>query len=266
MTRKGPWRRRRSPAVVVSVFALVLLAQAACGGNEPADSTPEAEPSTERPAAAEPAPTPPPDGPRLRGVVRFAGPAPEARPASLAADPFCAGSHAGPVLLPAVDVATGGGLRNAVVYIVGADPAPVPEREALMDQRGCIYEPRVLGVRAGQTVVFRNSDDTLHNVNVRPQVNDAFNVGQPVPGMETRRVFAAPELGIPVRCDVHPWMIGFIHVFEHPWFATTDEEGSFTLYGLPEGSHVLEVWHEALGTQTLEVTVAGEETRVELAY
>ena len=247
----------------------LLLALAACGGEAAVERQPVAEaPAPEAVAAAavplEPEPIP--DGPRLRGTVRFVGQVPEARPAVMAADPFCASRHDGPVLLPTVDVDATGGLRNAVVYVADSAPAAAPVREVRMDQRGCIYEPRVLGVRAGQSIVFRNSDDTLHNVNVRPQVNDGFNVGQPVPGMETRRSFAVAEVGIPVRCDVHPWMIGFISVFDHAQFAVTDETGSFTIYGLSEGTHLLEVWHESLGTQTLEVTVRGDETNVGLEY
>jgi plastocyanin len=244
--------------------SLILLLSACSVAEAPDVPTPE-RPAAQAPAA-EPEPVPVPDGPMIRGVVRFDGNVPETAPAAMAADVFCAGSHDGPVLLPAIDVDAGGGLRNAIVHVVGAAPAPPPDREALMDQRGCIYEPRVLAVRAGQTVVFRNSDDTLHNVNVRPRLNDAFNVGQPVPGMETRKVFAAPEEGIPVRCDVHPWMLGFISVFDHPWFAVTGDGGEFTLYGLTEGTHVLEVWHEKLGTQTREVTVEGDETAVELVW
>lgn len=256
------WGGRVRGAVAWALLALLV----ACGGaaEDSAAERPAAAPAEE----AEPVPAlpPPPDGPRIRGTVRFVGEVAPPVPASMAADPFCVGSHDEPVLLPSVDVDGAGGLRNAIVHVLGAAAAPAPEYEALMDQRGCIYAPRVLAVRAGQTVVFRNSDDTLHNVNVRPQLNDAFNVGQPVPGMETRRVFGVPEAGIPVRCDVHPWMIGFISVFEHPWFAVTADGGEFTLYGLTEGKHVLEVWHETLGTQTREVTVEGDETTVELVW
>jgi len=64
-----------------------------------------------------------------------------------------------------------------------------------------------------------------------------------------------------VKCEVHGWMGAYIGVFEHPFFAVTGEDGSFTIKGLPAGEYTLEAWHEKYGTQTLKVKVGGSERR-----
>jgi hypothetical protein len=78
--------------------------------------------------------------------------------------------------------------------------------------------------------------------------------------MTLDRTFPNPEVGIPARCDVHPWMGAFIHVFGHPYYAVTGDDGSFSIPRLPPGDYVIEVWHETLGRQTQSVTVAPNET------
>jgi hypothetical protein len=108
---------------------------------------------------------------------------------------------------------------------------------------------------AGQTLVVRNSDATLHNVHVKGGRNRGFNIGQPVRGLESKRTFAQPEVGIEVACDIHGWMNGAIAVFDHPFFAVTSLDGSFSIPNLPPGEYVLEAWHQTLGTQSQRVTV-----------
>ncbi|HUF51788.1 MAG TPA: carboxypeptidase regulatory-like domain-containing protein, partial [Longimicrobiales bacterium] len=125
---------------------------------------------------------------------------------------------------------------------------------------GCVYEPHVLGVRAGQEFIIRNSDPLLHNVNAAPTTNRTFNIGQPRAGMETRRSFTQPEIMIPVTCQVHGWMESYIGVLDHPYFAVTSADGSFRLENLPPGTYTIEAWHEQYGTQTQTVTVAAQQT------
>jgi plastocyanin len=137
---------------------------------------------------------------------------------------------------------------------------PVPSEAALLDQQGCMYVPHVIGVQTGQTLTVRNSDDTLHNVNAQPANNPGFNIGQPVAGMTYDHTFESPEIMIPVKCDVHPWMAAYIGVVPHPYFTVTDTEGGFSIDRLPPGDYVLEAWSEGLGTQTINVSVAPNET------
>ncbi|MGH7553436.1 MAG: carboxypeptidase regulatory-like domain-containing protein [Longimicrobiales bacterium] len=195
----------------------------------------------------------------IAGSVRFEGAPPARQPIDMGADPYCANAHGThPPTAKAIDIGPEGRLRSAVVYVKQGLPAekpPAPTQPVVLDQRGCMYEPRVVALRAGQTLVVRNSDATLHNVHVSPQSNRGFNIGQPIRGLEAKRVFDKAEVGIKVACDIHGWMGGAIAVFDHPWFAVTGEDGSYSLEGLPAGDYVVEVWHETLGTQTQRVTV-----------
>src|SRR5205085_5622269 len=119
---------------------------------------------------------------------------------------------------------------------------------------GCMYKPHVVALQVGQELVVRNSDGVLHNINARPKNNQGFNIGQPVKGMENKKMFAKTEVMIPIKCDVHPWMAGWIGVQNHPFAAVSDETGSFSLKGLPAGTYTIEAWPENYGTTTQSVT------------
>lgn len=194
----------------------------------------------------------------LDGAVRYTATPPEPTPIDMSSDAFCAAAHTTPVSQSPVVVGAQGGLRNAVVFVQeGLAPARhvVPQEPVVLDQRGCIYEPHVVALRAGQTLLIRNSDATLHNVHVTARTNRGFNIGQPIRGIESRRVLDRAEIGITVACDIHRWMGGAIAVFDHPYFAVTDDHGAFSLDGLPPGEYVIQVWHETLGTRSQRVTV-----------
>ena len=64
----------------------------------------------------------------------------------------------------------------------------------------------------------------------------------------------APET-FKVKCDVHPWMTGWVAIFDHPYFAVTADDGTFAIKGLPDGTYTLQAWHERFGTQSQKVTV-----------
>jgi len=67
-----------------------------------------------------------------------------------------------------------------------------------------------------------------------------------------------PE-AIQVKCDVHGWMEGWLVATETPYFAVTDNSGSFKLTDVPPGNYTVEVWHEKLGKSTQKVTVKAKE-------
>jgi Carboxypeptidase regulatory-like domain len=98
----------------------------------------------------------------------------------------------------------------------------------------------------------------LHNIKAVPTENRGFNISQPRAGMTTTRSFNTPEVMVPLECNVHGWMNAYVGVVEHPYFAVSGDDGSFTISGLPAGTYQLEAWHETLGTQTGEVTVAAD--------
>ena len=125
----------------------------------------------------------------------------------------------------------------------------------------CAYVPHVTGVRAGQSVNFLNRDSTLHNIHSYPKASKAFNLGLPLVDMKQTKKFDAPEIMVPLKCDVHPWMLGYIGVVAHPYFDVSDANGHFELKNLPPGGYVIEAWHEKLGIQTQNVTMGANETK-----
>jgi hypothetical protein len=141
----------------------------------------------------------------------------------------------------------------------------------VLDQVGCIYTPHVVAVMVGQTLEVRNSDATLHNVMSAPRNNPPFNFGMPVKGGTYNLVFKQPEFKMNTKCFMHPWMSAYIHVLEHPFFAVTGEDGTFTLKGLPPGEYEVTVLHEAslLQPEPASAVVkvgAGETQKIEFTY
>lgn len=202
------------------------------------------------------------------GTVTFSGTPPAAIPIDMSADAYCSDQHSSPVMAEPVKVGAGGGLQGVLVYVSNAESGAGPAgEESLLDQIACVYAPGSVVVRPGETIVIRNSDQTLHNVRVSPSVNRGFNLGQPMRGIESRRSFNEPELGIPVRCDIHGWMNATIHVIDHGFYAMTDGSGGFELPDLPAGDWTVEAWHPELGTSTQTVTVsAGAETTLNFEF
>ena len=163
------------------------------------------------------------------------------------------------------------GLQNVVLYLDGATekrPAQTMRSpDASMDQVNHQFTPRVLAVRAGQSVVFTNSDPANHNVRtVSVIATNEFNVFTGIDG-SYRRTFAADPKHRPVKvgCDIHPWMRGWIYVFDHPFFAVTDREGRFRIAGIPPGEYQIHIVQPDLGhREQRAVTIrAGEISKVE---
>jgi plastocyanin len=217
------------------------------------------------PAAADPtaAPDPTTVG-TVSGRIVVDGSVPPAEMIRLDADPKCAAT-ADDGQRPAEDVVMGAGntLRNVFIYVKDGLPPrmyPVPTTPVVLDQQQCRYVPRVLGLQVGQQLTIRNSDALLHNVRSEGAINEPFDIGTPIQGMEVQRTFATREVMVPFKCNVHAWMHAYVGVLEHPFFAVSDETGRFSIGQLPPGTYTLEIWHERFGTQTQEVTVTAQET------
>jgi len=201
----------------------------------------------------------------IAGQVKFEGTVPAADVIRMGGDRKCV-PDAGPnPQSDALLVSADKGVKNAFVYVKdGLDPAytfDTPTTPATLDQKGCLYTPRVLGVRVGQAIEIVNSDPTMHNVHALPMANREFNHGQPKQNTRLSEVFTTAEVMVRFKCDVHSWMAAWVGVVAHPYFAVTDEKGEFKLPGLPPGSYTLEAWHEKLGKQTAQVTIAPNQTQ-----
>jgi hypothetical protein len=208
-------------------------------------------------------PSPTPGGATVRGSVRFEGKAPAAKAISMAADPSCAQQHPTPVMAQEVMVDAKGDLQNVIVFVsegLGDRTFDPPSEAAVIEQKGCLYQPHVLAVRANQRLELVNDDPTSHNIHPVPANNREWNKAEP-PGSKMEEAFAREEIAIPVKCNVHPWMHGYIAVFKHPYFAVTGRDGGFDLSHLPPGTYTIKAWHEKLGTSTQTLTISANETK-----
>jgi hypothetical protein len=217
------------------------------------DEAPSAPPAAPAPSAA---PSAPAAGvSTIRGTVKLTGTPPEMKALKREADPFCGRTKMND---EEVVVGAGGALKNVLVRITKGvtgkyDPPATP---AYIDQSECMYRPRVQGIMAGQPLLIRNSDQTLHNVHTYRGASTIFNQAE-IPGMAPiTKKFNEPADVIKFKCDVHPWMTGYVGVLDHPFFAVTGEDGTFNIPNVPAGSYTVEAWQERLGSKSVDVTVA----------
>lgn len=240
----------------LAIGAAVLLG--ACGGGDRAPASDG--------AAATPAAAPGPSGrATVRGTIRLAGSAPANPSIDMTEEPKCKARYTTAPTQPIVVTGANGALANVFVYVKAGLPDgatyPPTATPVVIDQEGCLYHPRVMGLMVGQALAIENSDSLLHNIKAVAKTNRPFNISQPAAGMTTNRTFSAPEVMVPLECSVHGWMHAFVGVLPHPYFATTGTDGTFTIANLPAGTYTIEVWHETLGAQTATVTVADDETK-----
>ena len=231
---------------------------AACGGGQETTST------TSAPAAGAMKVDTATAG-EVKGMVSLEGTAPANEAIRMNADPACVKAASGPQTAETIIVGTGGtSLANVFVYVkdgLGNYVYDTPTTPAVLDQKGCRYTPHVFGVRVNQPVEIVNSDPTLHNIHALPKANREFNNGQPIQGMKMTHTFTAKEVMVPFKCDVHGWMNAYVGVLDHPYFAVTGNDGTFSLASLPAGTYTIEAWHEKLGASTQSVTIGPKETK-----
>jgi plastocyanin len=205
----------------------------------------------------------------IKGRIRLSGKSPGNAIIRMGVDPMCSKMNAGKrVVQEAVAASADGGLANVFVRLEGFFPqTPVPTQHVVIDQRGCIYSPRVVGARAGQILEVRNSDAIMHNVHSSSSHDNSFNISQPRAGMAYQFKLKDEEIMVRIGCDVHRWMTAYVGVTTNPYFAVSTDGGSFQIDKVPAGTHAIHAWHERYGVLTKNVTVkAGAATTVEFTY
>lgn len=207
------------------------------------------------------------NGGTIVGIVKYDGPTPTPKRVDIKTkEDVC---HANPIYSEELVVTEDNEVRWAVISIKGirqgkpfAKAADDKDKPTL-DQNGCRFEPHVAVVGRGQPLKVLNSDGILHNVHTFSKKNRPKNIAMPGVIKETKLKFRRPE-HIKVMCDIHPWMVAYIVVAEHPYYEVSDEHGTFELNDVPPGTYTISLWHETLGQVEQQVTVkAGEEARVE---
>ena len=180
----------------------------------------------------------------ITGRVVFRGEIPILPPISVPKDHHACGAEVPEDAL--LVSGTARGVQHTVVYI---DAARLPEggpaaAEVTLENRHCRFAPHVLTARVGAELVVVNADPVLHNLRAWSQEGlSILNVVQPTQGQVSRRVLR--RVGVfTLTCDAHPHMHGYLHVFEHPYFAVTDATGAFRIAGVPAGTYRITAWHE----------------------
>jgi plastocyanin len=203
------------------------------------------------------------DAGSVKGVARFTGAKPAPKPvADIAGNAFCKECYKD-APLPNEDKLVfgkngdGDALANVLVYVskgLEGKAVDVPKEPVVIDQIGCVYVPHVVAVMAGQTLEVRNTDATLHNVMAAPRKNAQFNFGMAGGAEPVNRVFKEPEFKVNLKCFMHPWMSGYVHVLPHPYFAVSGPDGAFAIQGLPPGEYELTVLHETSAVEAKAAT------------
>jgi plastocyanin len=243
----------------LALAAVVALAVTGCGGNKSSESSEQPAATTSGGATVDAS-----TAGSISGTITLDGKAPMAKPINMSAEPYCQKAHSSPVIPPEVVTGDGGALANVVVYVkddMSKYSYTTPSTSVPLDQSGCMYDPHVVALMAGQTIEVKNDDQTTHNIHPMPKDNREWNKSQPPGATPIDDNFARAELAIPVKCNVHPWMKSYIFVFKNPYFAVTKKDGKFTLDGLPPGTYTVEAWQEKYGTSDQTVTIGPKESK-----
>lgn len=200
----------------------------------------------------------------VSGRILFEGPAPEMPFLDMGSDRYCQRAGLG-LMSEEVRITEEGMLANVIVYVQsGHDPSltyPAPSEPAVLDQDRCVYSPRVLTLMAGQELLIRNSDATLHNVHGQDGSETLFNFAQTSGPREDIEVFTEPRMPVHIGCGLHRWMDTYLGVFDHPFHTTSGTGGRYTL-PLPPGTYQIAAWHERYGESIQTVEVAAGESAV----
>jgi hypothetical protein len=155
-------------------------------------------------------------------------------------------------------IGSDGALQNVVVFIE-ASPTGAggdPQKENILNNTRCRYSPRILALQKGERLRVKNNDPKLHIPHSYHEDRTVFNLSLPFKGTTIDATSRIRQAGVlKVVCDTHAWMLAYIHVFDHPYFAVTDESGMFTISNLPAATYVLKAWHEDVGVRSQEITV-----------
>ena len=151
---------------------------------------------------------------------------------------------------------------ESVVYVdtVAGKTFPAPTRSPVVDQKGLLFQPHITVVQTGTTVEFLNSDKVAHNVfwtNVGGNKKLGHNLGTWPQGEKRSFKFDNPG-AVPLLCNVHPEMSGYIVVVPTPYYAETDKSGAYKIDNVPDGSYTVTAWHEGAKNQSKPVPVAGD--------
>jgi len=201
------------------------------------------------------------DGGTIVGVVKFEGDVPKVKKLEITKDVKVCGKtdkHDESIVIGEENA-----LQNTIVYLMdistGADFPQDAKKKYEIDQNGCQFTPHVTLLPVGQQLTMLNNDRIMHNIHIFSETNKAYNKAQP----KSRRKMRLPKVKkaegpVPIKCDVHGWMKGWLAHIPHPYFAVSNENGKYKIENIPAGTYKLAYWQEVCGTNNdapLSVTV-----------
>jgi len=195
----------------------------------------------------------------ISGTIRFTGNRPAPKKIDMSNEPACVEAHKGRAVDESLAVSSKGMMANAFIYVksgLEGKRFETPSTPVQIDQNGCWFRPRVLGIQTGQALQVTNSDPVTHNIHPMAEINREWNHSQGAGDPPIARKFVKPEVMIPVKCNIHSWMHAWIGVVDNPYFAVSKPDGAYSIPDLPPGTYTIAVWQETLGTQERQITVA----------
>ncbi len=185
-------------------------------------------------------------------------------PLSVAIDDWVCGKD-GSIADPSLVIGPSGGISDVVVTVeVPGAPPMTSTTPAVIDQHKCVFVPHVTLLAPGQELEVRNGDPVLHNFRTISELNRKVNRAQIKGASDTFR-FENPEI-LRAECDVHYWMSAVVVIAPNAFTTVTGSDGTFTLNDLPAGRYPVRLWHQKLGTRTVEVEVGPGGGRLETAW
>jgi carboxypeptidase family protein len=195
----------------------------------------------------------------ISGTIRYSGKRPAQKKIDMSEDPACVAAHHGKASDESLVVSSSGLLANAFIYVksgLEGKRFETPTTPVVIDQNGCWFTPRVIGIQTNQILQVTNSDPVTHNIHPMAQINREWNHSQGAGEAPIGRKFVKPEVMIRVKCNIHSWMHAYIGVVDSPYFAVSNADGTYSIKNLPPGTYTIDAWQENLGIQERQITVA----------
>ena len=104
-----------------------------------------------------------------------------------------------------------GAQREGASQSGGQNQGAAPKGDVTIDMRNVKYIPQTVTIKAGDTVVWENSDGMAHTVTKRGGPGPSFDSGTIPPGGAFSRTFREPGK-IDYVCTIHPNQTGVLNV------------------------------------------------------
>lgn len=216
------------------------------------------------------------NGGTVTGTVTLTGAVPEPKGFNLITFPdpaYCGriSNGRGWRLLRDFVVDARGGLKDAIVLLEGVESGkPFETSVPLIEARDCMFLPFMTIVRNGHAVEVVNMDPVMHDIqgyetSLQAGARVLFNTPLVMNHQHRRGDLHARHNHAPgkslvgpvylnkgrrtfyMQCGFHAYMESWAMAVNNPYYALTDEQGTFSIDNIPPGTYQLVVWHPQTG-------------------